>query len=181
MILSLSGEVGYNRTMEISLEIIVGELLRQQAFTLAVAESCTGGLLSHRLTNVPGSSTYFMGGIVSYSNEAKVSLLNVKKETLEKYGAVSRETAIEMARGIRFILGAEVGVALTGIAGPGGGSPDKPVGLTWIGLSMPRRDDAWRFVWPGNRLENKESSVDQALKILVKALSEDDSHTTNNK
>lgn len=167
--------------MEISLEIIVGELLRQQAFTLAAAESCTGGLLSHRLTNVPGSSTYFMGGIVSYSNEAKISLLNVKKDTLENYGAVSRETAIEMARGIRFILDADVGVALTGIAGPGGGSPDKPVGLTWIGLSMPQGDDAWQFVWTGNRLENKESSVDQALKILVKTLSDDDSRAPNMK
>ncbi len=160
--------------MEISLEIIVGELLRQQAFTLAVAESCTGGLLSHRLTNVPGSSTYFMGGIVSYSNEAKMGLLNVKAETLEKHGAVSKETAIEMARGIRLTLDADVGLSVTGIAGPGGGTPDKPVGLTWIGLSMPQADKAWKFVWPGNRLENKEASVEQALKILVKALSEDE-------
>ena len=162
--------------MEISLEIIVGELIRQHAFTLAVAESCTGGLLSHRLTNVPGSSTYFTGGIISYSNQAKMGLLNVKPDTLDKHGAVSKETAIEMARGIRFTLEADVGLAVTGIAGPGGGSPDKPVGLTWIGLSMPQGDDAWRFVWQGNRLENKEASVEQALKILVKALSEIDPH-----
>jgi PncC family amidohydrolase len=162
--------------VEISLEIIVGELIRQHAFTLAVAESCTGGLLCHRLTNVPGSSTYFMGGIVSYSNEAKMALLNVKAETLQKYGAVSQETAIEMARGIRLTLEADVGMAVTGIAGPGGGSPDKPVGLTWIGLSMPQGDDAWRFVWQGNRLENKEASIEQALKILVKSLSEIEPH-----
>jgi len=105
-----------------------------------------------------------------------MGLLNVKTETLQKYGAVSKETAIEMARGIRLTLEADVGMAVTGIAGPGGGSPDKPVGLTWIGLSMPQGDDAWRFVWQGNRLENKEASVEQALKILVKALSEIDPH-----
>jgi len=158
--------------MEISLEIIVGDVLRQHAFRLAVAESCTGGLIAHRITNVPGSSLYFVGGMVTYGNEAKEKILGVKAETIAAFGAVSEQVAQEMARGVRLAMDADVGLAVTGIAGPGGGTPEKPVGLTWIGLSMPQGEEAWRFVWQGSRVENKEASAEKALQILVKVLSE---------
>src|SRR3989304_4718180 len=110
------------------LEEVVGKLLTERKMTLALGESCTGGLVAHRLTNVPGSSSYVLGGIIAYSNEAKERLLGVRHETLEEHGAVSAETAIEMARGARATLGADVGLSVTGIAGPGGGAPGKPAG-----------------------------------------------------
>jgi PncC family amidohydrolase len=94
-------------------------------------------LISHRITNVPGSSQYYLGGVTAYAYQVKESLLGVRKESLEKFGAVSQEMAIEMARGVRTRLGADIGVSVTGIAGPGGGTPEKPVGLTWIGFSIP--------------------------------------------
>jgi PncC family amidohydrolase len=153
--------------LENSLEMRAGELLRRRGLRLATAESCTGGLLSHLITNVPGSSTYFMGGVVSYAYEAKVRLLGVHWSTLEKYGAVSQETAMEMAGGVRKALAADVGISITGIAGPGGGSPEKPVGLTWIGLSTPGVDEAWNYTWEGDRLQIKEQSARQALQLLV--------------
>jgi PncC family amidohydrolase len=131
-----------------------------------VAESCTGGLLGHRLTNVPGASTYYLGSITAYSYEAKVRLLGVTWETLEKTGAVSEETSLEMARGVRRALAADVGLSITGIAGPGGGTPEKPVGLTWIGLSTPHFSKAWRYVWEGDRIKVKEQSAEAALKLL---------------
>lgn len=152
------------------LENLVGELLRQRGLRLAVAESCTGGLIGHRLTNVPGSSTYYLGSITAYAYEAKVRLLGVKWETLEKYGAVSAETVIEMARGVRQVLAADIGLAVSGIAGPGGGTPEKPVGLVWIGLSSPKTEFARRFLWKGDRLQNKALSAQQALQILVEYL-----------
>jgi len=151
-------------------EVITGELLRQRGLRLAVAESCTGGLISHRLTNVPGSSDYFLGGVTAYAYEAKERLLGVDRLTLEKYGAVSREVAIEMARGVRVNLSADIGISVTGIAGPGGGTPDKPVGLAWIGFSCPDGEEAYRFIWQGDRLQVKEQSAEAALRILVKYL-----------
>jgi PncC family amidohydrolase len=153
--------------LEKSLEVRVGELLRRRGLRLATAESCTGGLFSHLITNVPGSSTYFMGGVVSYAYEAKVRLLGVRWSTLEKYGAVSQETVIEMASGVRKALAADVGVSISGIAGPGGGTPEKPVGLTWIGLSTPGVDEAWSYTWEGDRLHIKEQAASQALQLLV--------------
>lgn len=149
------------------LEVYVGELLRKRGLRLAVAESCTGGLIGHRLTNVPGSSTYYMGSVTAYAYEAKVRLLGVHWETLEKYGAVSKETVIEMAQGVRRALAADVGVSVSGIAGPGGGTPEKPVGTTCIGLSAPGIDEAWSYRWSGDRLQNKELSAEQALRLLV--------------
>lgn len=154
-----------------ALEVIAGKLLRERGLRLAVAESCTGGLLSHRITNVPGSSTYFIGGIIAYAYEAKVRLLGVRWETLEKYGAVSQETVLEMARGVRRSLAADIGIAISGIAGPGGGTPEKPVGLTWIGFSSEAVEEAHKFIWPGDRLKVKEQSAQAALKILVDYLS----------
>ena len=145
----------------------MGVLLRQKGIKLALAESCTGGLVSHLVTNVPGSSDYFMGGVAAYAYEAKESLLGVKHETLITYGAVSRETALEMARGARLAFGAGLGAAVTGIAGPGGGMPHKPVGLVWIALSAPDGEWAYRYVFDGNRIENKTTSAHQVLRLLV--------------
>jgi PncC family amidohydrolase len=152
------------------LEITAGVLLRQRGLRLAVAESCTGGLIGHRLTNIPGSSDYYMGSVTAYAYEAKVRLLGVSWSSLEKYGAVSREIAIEMARGLRTSLAADIGLSVTGIAGPGGGIPQKPAGLTWIGLSSPDGEEARQFVWQGDRLQVKEQSAEAALGMLVEYL-----------
>lgn len=148
------------------LENIVGELLRRRGLRLAVAESCTGGLVSHLITNVPGSSTYFMGGVIAYAYEAKVRLLGVSWQTLEKHGAVSQETVLEMAAGVRKALAADIGISVSGIAGPSGGTPEKPVGLTWIGLSTEGGDEAYSYIWEGNRMAVKEKSARQALRML---------------
>jgi len=156
------------------LEVLIGEMLRRQGLRLSVAESCTGGLIGHRITNVPGSSTYYMGSITAYAYEAKVRLLGVRWETLEKYGAVSKETVLEMAYGVRHALAADIGLSISGIAGPGGGTVDKPVGLTWIGLSARGVDEAWSHIWQGNRLQVKEQSAQQALRLLADYLEAND-------
>ncbi|MBS7224217.1 MAG: competence/damage-inducible protein A [Clostridiaceae bacterium] len=117
-----------------SLEQVVGNGLREHGITLAVAESCTGGLLSKRITDLPGASDYYLGGVCSYSNDAKMKLLGVKKETLDEFGAVSAQTAEEMAAGAAKVLGADIGVGITGIAGPGGATEDKDVGLVYISV-----------------------------------------------
>ncbi len=159
--------------MENPLEFQVGPLLRSSELKLVVAKSCTGGLVGHRITNVPGSSDYYLGSITAYAYEAKERLLGVNHDTLVAYGAVSPQTAIEMARGARQALGADFGVdhilglSVTGIAGPGGGTPTKPVGLVWFGLSTPTGEWTWSHVWPGDRVKNKEDSAEQALKIIM--------------
>lgn len=153
-----------------SLAVQAGLLLRQRGLKLATAESCTGGLLGHLITDIAGSSDYYLGGVTAYANEAKQRLLGVSPETLSAVGAVSPETALEMARGARRVLGADLGVSTTGIAGPGGAMPGKPVGLVYIGLSTPDGDQAHRYVWPGNRSENKADSARQALRLLVEYL-----------
>jgi len=130
---------------DVGLEDVVGELLTERGQTLALAESCTGGLIGHRLTEVPGSSTYFLLGIVAYSNGAKQKLLGVSAETLERFGAVSTETAIEMARGARKCAGSSLGLATTGIAGPGGGTDPKPVGTVCVGIVGEGGEWARRF------------------------------------
>jgi len=150
-----------------ALEFSLGELLLEQGLRLAVAESCTGGLVGHLITNVPGSSQYFLGGVMAYANETKIKLLGVRQQTLDEHGAVSRETVLEMAAGVRRLLGADIGAAISGIAGPGGGTPEKPVGLTWIGLSGPGVDAAWSYVWDGDRLAVKEQSARHVLRLLV--------------
>ncbi|MCS6910236.1 MAG: CinA family protein [Anaerolineales bacterium] len=152
--------------MTSDLESEIGQLLTERRLTLAVAESCTGGLLGHRLTNVPGSSAYFLGGIIAYGNDAKERLLGVRRETLLEHGAVSEATVREMACGVRRTLGADIGVAVTGIAGPGGGLPDKPVGLVWLALSACDAEIARRFVWDGDRVSNKERSAEAALELV---------------
>ncbi len=149
------------------LEVTIGFFLRHWGLKLALAESCTGGLVADRITNVPGSSDYFLGGIVAYSYEAKVALLGVSWDTLHQHGAVSRETVIEMARGARKTLGADLAVSVSGIAGPGGGMPGKPVGYTWIGLSSAEGDGARNFTWDGDRIANKAASAEAALQFLL--------------
>ncbi|MGH7930445.1 MAG: CinA family protein [Candidatus Binatia bacterium] len=134
-----------------TLEEVVGELLLAKGKTLALAESCTGGYLSHRITRVAGSSAYFYGGVITYSNEAKVLFLGVKPETLEQNGAVSSETALEMSAGIRERTGASVGLSVTGVAGPGGGSVEKPVGTVWISINGEGYPEARRFQFEGQR------------------------------
>lgn len=134
---------------------------------LATAESCTGGLIGHKITNVPGSSSYFLGGVVSYANQAKNRLLGVRQETLDRYGAVSRETVIEMAQGARNALEADVGIAVSGIAGPDGGTTEKPVGLVWVGLSYSGVDLARAFHFQGDRQHIKEQAAQTALNFLL--------------
>jgi PncC family amidohydrolase len=153
--------------MEPSYELRIGALLRTRGLKLASAESCTGGLVADHITDIPGCSDYFVGGVVAYAYEAKVALLHVSWDTLRLHGAVSRETVIEMARGVRTALGADLGISVSGIAGPGGGMPDKPIGTTWIGLSARDGDWARKFIWDGNRSENKELSAQAALKFVL--------------
>lgn len=160
--------------METSLEAIIGPMLLQQNLKVAFAESCTGGLVGHRITNIPGSSQYYLGSVTAYAYEAKRMILHVKPETLEQYGAVSRETVIEMAKGVRqtfsgteISLEQVIGMSISGIAGPDGGMPGKPVGLVWIGLSAARGDYAWSYIWQGNRILNKEYTADQSLRLLI--------------
>lgn len=149
------------------LEKQVGELLRARRLTLATAESCTGGLIGHRLTDIPGSSDYYLGGVISYANAVKQQLLGVQAETLARHGAVSQPCALEMARGVRRLLQADIGLSVTGIAGPTGGTPDKPVGLVYVALAAADQEVCRRFVWDGDRAENKARSAHAALELLA--------------
>ena len=144
----------------------IGRLLVARGWRLAVAESCTGGLLSHRVTNVPGSSRYFLGGVVSYANEVKAGLLGVPSDTLQIHGAVSSETAKEMAQRVRSLLSADVALSVTGIAGPDGGTAEKPVGLVFLHLSAPGAEWGVRRQWAGGREKNKAQSAEAALQLL---------------
>ena len=153
--------------MKTELESEIGRLLLERRLTLAVAESCTGGLVGHRLTNVPGSSEYFIGGAIVYAYEAKVNLLGVSWDTLNTFGAVSRETVIEMARGARKLMNVDIAASVSGIAGPGGGTLDKPVGTTWIGLATDEGEQAFEFHFQGDREQNKASSADAALQTIL--------------
>ena len=146
-----------------SMEEVVGRLLVDRKLTLSLAESCTGGLIGHRITNVSGSSEYFQGGIVCYSNRAKIQLLGVKEKTLEEHGAVSEATVREMALGTRDALGADLGLAVTGIAGPTGGTPQKPVGMVFIGLATGDNIFAKGYRFWGTREEVKQQSATMAL------------------
>ncbi len=153
-----------------TLEELVGRLLNARKLTLAVAESCTGGLIGHRLTDVPGASDYFLGGVVSYSNAAKQDLLGVPADILAEKGAVSPETARDMARGVRRVFNAGVGLAVTGIAGPSGGSIEKPVGTVYIGLATEAGEDVWHYQFYGNRAEIKILTAETALDRLRRML-----------
>jgi len=154
-----------------SLEYKIGDLLRARALTLATAESCTGGLIADRITDIPGSSDYFVGGIVAYANTVKIGSLGVSGETIERYGAVSRETVTEMAQGARKVLNADIAVSVSGIAGPGGGQPGKPLGTTWVGLAAADGTWARHFIWGGDRVQNKALSSQAALQMIHDYLS----------
>jgi len=151
----------------------IGRLLAEQGLTLALAESCTGGLISHHVTMTSGSSAYFLGGVVSYANSAKERLLGVDAGVLEVQGAVSEAVAEQMAAGVRTRLGADIGISVTGIAGPEGGSPEKPVGLVFMGFANARGEvNVRRYEFAGNRLEIKEQTCRAALEWLFAYLKE---------
>lgn len=165
----LSGYVyGYD---DDSLESVVGRLLREKKLTLATAESCTGGLLAHQITTVPGASDYFLGSVVAYDNGVKERLLNVNEETLQSHGAVSEETAIEMVKGTIQRMKSDIGIAVTGIAGPGGGTPEKPVGTIWIACGNSEKITTKLLHLGKDRMINVRYTVTTALNMLYKFLS----------
>lgn len=148
------------------IEALIGEALKAKGWTICTAESCTGGLIAHRLTNIAGSSAYMLGGVVTYANAAKTALLSVPEAVMASAGAVSEPVARAMVDGARALFGADVAISVTGIAGPGGGTPDKPVGLTYIGVAARGHDTrVVRYVWNGDRESNKARSADAALQI----------------
>jgi PncC family amidohydrolase len=150
------------------IEALLGDILRAKGWTIGTAESCTGGLIAHRLTNIPGSSDYVLGGVVSYSNAVKQSLLHVRQGTLIAYGAVSEPVAAEMAVGARNVLGTTFALSVTGIAGPGGGTAEKPVGLTYIGFAGPNHVlIVNRHIWDGDREAVKNASAEAALRLAL--------------
>lgn len=142
----------------------------RRSYSLAVAESCTGGSLAAAITDRPGVSSFFLGGAVTYANEVKEALVGVPSEVLAKHGAVSDPAARAMATGVRERIGATVGVGITGIAGPEGGSPEKPVGLVHIAVATPDRVVARRDVWSGDRAQIRRASVRAALELVVQAV-----------
>ncbi|WP_294158098.1 CinA family protein [uncultured Selenomonas sp.] len=144
-------------------EVLVGQVLKERHLTIAAAESCTGGLVTSRLTDVPGSSEYVMGSIVSYSNEVKEKLVGVRHETLVKHGAVSGETAAEMAEGVRKAIGTDVGIATTGIAGPGGGTEEKPVGLVYTAVATGKHTWVCHTTFTGTREQIKQQASETVL------------------
>lgn len=151
-----------------SYDAIVGRLLVERGLTIAVAESCTAGLLGASLTASRGSSAYFLGGVQCYSNEAKIQFVGVKPETLRQHGAVSEETALELASGIRERFQATLGVSISGIAGPDGGTPEKPVGTIWVGIADKNGTEAHKYTVGGDRAVNRERAVVAALQLIYK-------------
>lgn len=156
--------------MSTSLEEQVGESLRRTGGSVSTAESCTGGLISHRITNVSGSSSYFMGGVVTYSNEAKMGLLGVGERLLEEQGAVSEQVAGEMAEGVRERFTTDYAVACTGVAGPTGGTKEKPVGLVYVAVATPAGTRVERCQFEGSRERIKEQTADRALTMLLESI-----------
>jgi PncC family amidohydrolase len=158
------------------LEAEIARLIREyqaktgKLLTIGAVESATGGRIADRITNVPGSSDYFKGSVVAYSNEVKNALLGVKKATIENYGAVSDQTALEMARGGRKLLDVDICVSDTGIAGPSGATPGKPVGLFYLGLAARDESFSQKHVFPGRREENKRDAAEAALNMLKQYL-----------
>ena len=161
-------------------ELELKELILQKGLKLSTAESCTGGLVAARIVNVPGSSEYFMGGVVAYDNSIKMKVLNVSPETLLKFGAVSEETAREMVLGVKKLMNTECAISTTGIAGPTGGTPEKPVGLTYIGISVGDRVEVFKFIFEdkdpdevARRNNRRRKAAKKALKLLVQMLKEE--------
>jgi nicotinamide-nucleotide amidase len=148
----------------------LSKLLITKSLTISVAESCTGGLIGHLITSIPGSSAYFMGGVISYSNQAKCDLLGVSPDTLEQYGAVSDQTAKEMAMGVRERFKSDIGISVTGIAGPDGGSIEKPVGTVFMGLVLDNEPLALKYLFKGKRSEIKQQTAETALENIKRYL-----------
>jgi PncC family amidohydrolase len=161
------------------LEEQICDLMSRHGLRLGVAESCTGGLIGHRLTNVAGSSAYLIADVVAYAYEAKEGLLGVPHDVLMREGAVSEPVVLAMARGIRNVMSVDIGLAVTGIAGPGGATATKPLGLTYVGLAASGIERAQRHVWTGDRISNKQQSAEAALRLLMDYLEhiERDAHT----
>ena len=159
------GKYIYGTDLDV-LENVVGKILVEKNLTLSTAESCTGGLLGHRLTNAPGSSKYYLGGVNSYSNAMKIDVINVNKKTLDKHGAVSKEVSIEMSKGIRNLLKSDIAISITGIAGPGGGTKEKPVGLVYFTLIHNDVIISKEFTFFKDRLLNKKLSSQVALNMI---------------
>jgi len=155
------------------IEGLIGRMLLEKRRSLAVAESCTGGLIGDRLTDVPGSSHYFAGGVIAYSNAAKAAMLGVDKRTLARWGAVSEQTVREMVLGVCRRFRTEVGVAVSGIAGPGGGTASKPVGLVYIGVKAGRLVAIERHLFRGGRRAVKERAATAALRLCQRTLEAD--------
>lgn len=156
--------------VESTLEERLGERLRSLGVSVATAESCCGGLIAHRITNVSGASSYFAGGVVSYSNDAKMKVLGVQTDSLAAEGAVSERVAAEMARGACTVFNTDYSVSCTGIAGPTGGTETKPVGLVYIGVASPGGDRVERCVFAGDRDAVKRQTADRALELLLEEL-----------
>lgn len=154
----------------IALAARAGRLLAERGWTLATAESCTGGLIGHWVTEVVGSSSYFAGGVIAYADSAKVGLLGVGANQIREHGAVSEPVALAMAQGARRALSAQVAVSVTGIAGPGGARDGKPVGTVYIGISSPLGERVERHVWPHDRAGNKAASAQRALEMVIEML-----------
>jgi len=149
------------------------ELCIQKSWKLAVAESCTGGLIGARLTSVPGSSAYFSGGVIAYSNDLKKNLLNIPVEWIESYGAVSGPVAEAMARGVVAATGVDCGISVTGVAGPDGGTPGKPVGTVWVGIALPSGVTSRMYNFRGNREKVREQAVKAALELFLETAKAD--------
>lgn len=165
-----AGNYLFGSGKELTLAEALGEMLREQKKTLAVAESCTGGRIADRLTDIPGSSDYFLGGIAAYANETKIGQLGVDSQLIKLHGAVSKEVALSMAKGVAERLNADVGISTTGIAGPGGGTEEKPVGTVWIGYYDSRHHFALKAIFTKNREANKERSTITALEMTRRTL-----------
>lgn len=165
-----AGDYIYGKGKNLSLSDVVGELLVEKNMTIATAESCTGGFLANEITNISGSSRYMVGGVVAYANEVKHEMLGVSQETLDKDGAVSKIVALQMAKGVAEYLGASIGVSTTGIAGPGGGTDEKPVGLVWMGFWIDGDHFALTSVFSNDRLVNKERTVMVVLESVRRRL-----------
>lgn len=162
-------ENGSNNVMFRSPEVLLCEALLEKGLKVATAESCTGGMIAAKITAVPGASACFDCGVVTYSNEQKSKLLGVKRETLERFGAVSRETALEMCKGAKILAGSDIAVSVTGIAGPGGGTPEKPVGTVWIGLCGENVHDAFKFLFKGDRNQIRQQTAMIAIEMARRA------------
>ena len=156
------------------LEKQLGELLRNKKVTMATAESCTGGYIAHLITSIAGSSDYFKGSVVSYANEVKVNVLGVNAADLEREGAVSEAVVLQMAEGVRKITGADYAVSTSGVAGPGGGTPEKPVGTVWIGVATPRKSYAKLFTFSFTRERNIAKAASKAMEMLLEEVRENE-------